>query len=136
MTRTEAREQAFIIIFEKEFNSDYSLEEIIDAAREAELFEVDDFARSLSEKTLSGIDRLDSEITSNLRNGWKISRISKVSLAILRLAVCEMLDFPDIPSSVSINEAVELTKKYAAQEDASFVNGLLASVNKRLCANV
>ncbi len=135
MTRKEAREQAFIIIFEKEFNSDYSLDEIIDAARDAELFEADEFARSLSEKTLLGMDMLDDTITANLKGGWKISRISKVSLAILRLAVCEMMNFPDIPVSVSINEAVELAKKYAAEEDYSFVNGLLASVSREMASN-
>lgn len=136
MTRKEAREQAFIIIFEKEFNGEYTLDDIIDAAREAELFEADDFAVSLSSKTLSALDRLDGMITSNLKGGWKLGRISKVSLAILRLAVCEMLDFPDIPVSVSINEAVDLAKKYAAEEDYAFVNGLLSSVSKELAANV
>ena len=136
MTRTQAREQAFIIIFEKEFNSEYSLDEIIEAARDAELFEPDSFAVALSQKTLDELERLDNEITSNLKGGWKLSRISKVALAILRLAVCEMMDFPDIPVSVSINEAVDLAKKYAAEEDYSFVNGLLASVSRSLTANV
>ena len=135
MTRKEAREQAFIIVFEKEFNSEYTLDEIIDAARDAELFEADDFARTLSEKTLTELDKLDEVIAANLKNGWKLSRISKVALAILRLAVCEMLEFPDIPVSVSINEAVELAKTYAAEEDSSFVNGLLASVSRGQTAN-
>lgn len=132
MTRKEAREQAFIMIFEKEFNSEYSLDEIIDAAKDAELFEADDFAKMLAEKTLENMDMLDEQISSKLKGGWKINRISKVSLAILRLAVCEMMHFSDIPFSVSINEAVELAKKYAAEEDSSFVNGLLASVSKGL----
>lgn len=136
MTRKEAREQAFIIIFEKEFNNEYSLEDIIAAASDAELFETDLFAQELAEKTLSQMDKLDEIISSNLKGGWKINRISKVSLAILRLAVCEMVDFSDIPVSVSINEAVELAKKYAAEEDSSFVNGLLSSVSKGLTADV
>ena len=136
MTRKEAREQAFIIIFEKEFNNEYSLDEIIDAAAESDLFVADDFARKLAEKTLAEMDMLDEKITSNLKGGWKLGRISKVSLAILRLAVCEMINFSDIPVSVSINEAVELAKKYAAEEDSSFVNGLLSSVNKGMTANV
>lgn len=135
MTRSEAREQAFILVFEKEFNCEYTLNEIIDAAKEAELFETDDFARKLSETTLENIDDLDEKIEVNLKGGWKISRISKVSLAILRLAVCEMLKFDDIPVSVSINEAVELSKKYAAEEDTAFVNGLLSSVSKSLNNN-
>ena len=128
MTRSEAREQAFILIFEKEFNSEYSLADIIEAAKDADLFEADEFACNLSEKTLGNIEMLDAKITENLKGGWKLSRISKVSLAILRLAVCEILLFDDIPVSVSVNEAVELSKKYAADEDASFVNGLLSSV--------
>ena len=108
MTRKEAREQAFIIIFEKEFNNEYSLDEIIEAAKDAELFEADDFSKSLAEKTLDTMDKLDEIIVANLKGGWKLSRISKVSLAILRLAICEITQFEDIPVSVSINEAVEL----------------------------
>ncbi len=132
MTRKEAREQAFIMVFEKEFNNEYTLDEIVDAAKDAELFDADDFAKNLAEKTLADMDKLDEIISSKLKGGWKIGRISKVSLAILRLAVCEMINFTDIPVSVSINEAVELTKTYAAEEDASFVNGLLASVSRTL----
>lgn len=135
MTRKEAREQAFIIVFEKQFNDEYSLDEIIEAARDAEVFEADEFARVLAEKTLAEMDRLDEIISSYLKGGWKINRISKVSLAILRLAVCEMTQFPDIPVSVSINEAVELAKTYAADDDSSFVNGLLASVSRGLKEN-
>ncbi len=136
MTRKEAREQAFIIIFEKEFNNEYTLDEIIEAAAESDLFTTDDFAHALAEKTLAEMDMLDEKITSHLKGGWKLSRISKVSLAILRLAICEIIHFSDIPVSVSINEAVELAKKYAAEEDSSFVNGLLSSVNKGMTADV
>ncbi len=130
MTRKEAREQAFIMIFEKEFNSEYSLDEIIETARDAELFEADDFAKGLADKTLTNLDKLDEIITSHLKEGWRISRISKVSLAILRLAICELTYFSDIPVSVTINEAVELAKTYAADKDSAFVNGLLASVSR------
>ncbi len=132
MTRKEAREQAFIIIFEKEFNSEYTLDEIVDAAKEAELFEADGFAYELAVKTFESMDKLDEIISGKLKGGWKISRISKVSLAVLRLAVCEMTQFSDIPVSVSINEAVELAKKYAAEDEFAFVNGVLASVGKSL----
>ena len=136
MTRKEAREQAFIIIFEKEFNSEYSLDEIIEAAKDAELFDADDFAINIAKETLADIENLDNTISANLKGGWRIGRISKVSLAILRLAVCEMTKFNDIPVSVSINEAVELAKKYAAEEDSAFVNGLLSSVNRGMTADV
>lgn len=134
MTRKEAREQAFIMVFEKEFNSEYSLDEIIESAKDAELFEADDFARVLADKTLETMDKLDEIITSHLKEGWRLSRISKVSLAILRLAVCEMLNFSDIPVSVTINEAIELAKTYAAEKDSAFVNGLLAAVSKDIAS--
>ncbi len=136
MTRKEAREQAFIIIFEKEFNNEYSLDEIIETAKDADLFEADEFAVNIAKETLSDIENLDNIISANLKGGWRIGRISKVSLAILRLAICEMTKFNDIPVSVSINEAVELAKKYAAEEDSSFVNGLLSSVNKGMNKDV
>lgn len=135
MTRSESREQAFILIFEKEFNAEYSIDEIIEAAKDAELFETGNFARELSSKTLEKIDELDKIIIANLKGGWKINRISKVSLAILRLAVCEITEFDDIPVSVSINEAVELSKKYASEDDSSFINGLLSSVSKSVKGN-
>lgn len=135
MTRKEAREQAFIIIFEKEFNSEYSLDEIVDAAKDADLFETDVFAKELADKTLECMDKLDEVISSNLKGGWRIGRISKVSLAILRLAICEMTYFSDIPVSVSINEAVELAKKYASEQDSRFINGLLATVGKGLTSD-
>ena len=130
MTRKEAREQAFIIIFEKEFNNEYSLDEIIEAAKDAELFDADEFAINIAKETLADIENLDSVISSNLKGGWRIGRISKVSLAILRLAICEMTKFNDIPVSVSINEAVELAKTYGGKDDASYINGVLSSVAK------
>ena len=64
--------------------------------------------------------------------GWKISRISKISLALLRVAIYEMLYQDDIPVSVSINEAVELAKKYTGVDDSAFVNGVLGAVAKEL----
>ena len=135
MKRSEAREQAFIIVFEKEFNAEASVDEISAAAKEAELFETDRFAKKLSEAVFSDIEALDNIIIENLRAGWRISRISKVALAILRMAICEMTTFDDVPVSVSINEAVELAKKYAPETDARFVNGLLSSVAKKIKAS-
>lgn len=135
MTRKEAREQAFILIFENEFNSEYTLDEMIETARESELFDTDDFAREITEKTLAQREKIDEIVSDKLRKGWTLKRISKVSLALLRLAVCEMLEFSDIPASVSISEAVELAKKYAPEEDYIFINGLLSAVNRDMTAD-
>lgn len=129
MTRREEREQAFILIFEKSFNADIEISELFKIAVDDEIISDSVFVKNLASKTWENLETIDALIQKNTK-GWKIERISKVSLAILRMAVCEMLLFEDIPVGVSINEAVELCKKYAAKEDASFVNGLLGAVSK------
>lgn len=133
MTRRQAREQAFVILFEKSFHPETELDDILEISRELNLLEVDDYASDLARKTWDKLFDIDELIEKN-SIGWRINRISKVSLAILRLAVCEMLYIPEVPVSVSINEAVELCKKYGAQEDAPFVNGILGSVAKQIDA--
>lgn len=124
MTRKEERELAFTLIFEKIFNDETSIEEIIENAMDARLIEENTFAFSLAQLTYEHIEEIDSIINQN-SVGWKLERLPKVSLAIMRLAICEILYVPSIPSGVSINEAVELAKKFASQEDASFINGIL-----------
>ena len=133
MTRHEARETAFIILFEKLFTAEESIEDIVACSRESEFFEVNDYILSVTEKAVEKEEEINSAIEKQLV-GWTLKRISKVSLAVLRLAVCEMLYFDDIPVSVSINEAVEITKKYSTDQDASFVNGVLGSVSKSVDA--
>lgn len=130
--RQESREQAFIIVFEKQFNPDCTVDELCETAKEAGLFEYDGFVSSLAGRTFESLDEIDSTIGRYLASGWKISRLSKVVLAILRLAVCEILYFDSVPYAVSINEAVELAKKYAADQDPAFVNAVLGSAVKNL----
>ena len=129
LTRREEREQAFFLIFEKEFNAETELQELYDLALETEIVSDSEFVKSLSFKVWENIENIDPVIEKHCI-GWKMNRISKVALAVLRLAVCEMLYFDDIPVGVSINEAVELCKKYASGDDKSFVNGILSSVSK------
>ena len=130
MTRRQAREEAFILIFEKEFNNN-DFDEILAAAAEARDLAPDEYVNAVFSGVSGSIAELDGIISSN-SIGWKIGRISKTSLCILRLAIYEMKYMSDIPVSVSINEAVELCKKYATENDASFVNGILSSVAKTL----
>ena len=129
LTRREEREQAFFLIFEKEFNEDTELQELYDLALETEIISESDFVKSLAFKAWENVEAIDPVIEKHCV-GWKMSRISKIALAVLRLAVCEILYFDDIPVGVSINEAVELCKKYASGEDRSFVNGILGSISK------
>ncbi len=127
MTRSEAREQAFILVFEKIFNPEISLEDMKAVAEETELFVLDGFAEKLVLAVNDNIEKVDETITSCLR-GWTLTRLPRVSLALLRLAVTEILYIDEVPDGVCANEAVELAKKYAGEEDASFINGVLGSV--------
>ena len=129
MTRREEREQAFILLFEKSFNQEIEPEELYNFAVENEAITGSEFVKSLLFKTCENVEDIDLFI-EKYAHGWKINRISKVALAVLRMAICEMKFFDDIPVGVSINEAVELCKKYAAKDDSVFVNGILGSVSK------
>lgn len=129
MTSTESREQAFILMFEKSFNADEEPEKILELALESEAIKESPFTKELFIETCNKLPVID-ELISKYSKGWSMQRISKVSLAILRLAVCEMRYFEKTPVGVSINEAVNLCKKYASEEEYSFVNGLLGSYAK------
>ena len=130
MTRKMAREEAFILIFEKAF-SDSSVEEILEIAMEVRDIVPDDYIKNVFFGVFENVEELDAMISENAV-GWKIERISKTALSVLRLSIFEILHIDDIPNAVSVNEAVELCKKYAAKEDSAFVNGLLGSVAKDL----
>ena len=131
MTRHEAREQAFAVIFEKSFNESASFQEIIDGAQECELVKINGFAGSLLNIVEENFEKVDETISESLVN-WSLQRLPKVSLAVLRLAVAEILFNDDVPVSVSVNEAVEIAKTFGSEEDASYINGVLSSIVKKI----
>ena len=131
MTRRESRELAFILVFEKSFQGDdVTIIELIENALELEIFPTNAFAENLARKVYDNLQEVDSAIDENLV-GWSAKRISRVSRAILRVAVAELL-YSDIPVGVAINEAIEITKKYATADDAAYVNGVLGAVAKKI----
>ncbi|HXF48546.1 MAG TPA: transcription antitermination factor NusB [Verrucomicrobiae bacterium] len=87
------------------------------------------FARALFEKTFTSRERLDAEIEPKLKH-WKLSRIALLDRIIMRMALAEWHFFPDIPEKVSIDEAVELAKKFSTAESGHFVNGILDAIFK------
>ena len=125
--KRKAREQAFIILFEKSFNSELTIDEILNIAVESEVIEKNKMTADIVRKAEEHIDEIDGVIEKNLK-GWSKQRISKVSLALLRMAVCEIKYFDKVPVGVSINEAVEICKVYGSDEDKGFVNGILGSI--------
>lgn len=129
MTRSEAREQAFFVLFEKIFDNEATITEIVTKAEEAELIKINSFAEKtlkIVEENAGAIDALIDEHSKQ----WSLQRLPKVSLAILRLAIGEIKFNDDVPAGVAVNEAVELAKKYGTADDASFVNGLLGTIIK------
>ena len=125
LSRSEAREQAFMLIFSKTFD-----DEPLEATLEdnAEIFEggVCDYAQAVASGLEDKQDEIDADIAQFLKKGWTLKRISRPSLAILRLAFYEIKYLDSIPDSVSVNEAVELAKKYTIDE-SGFVNGILGA---------
>lgn len=131
MTRAQEREQAFLLIFERAFNMDTDADDIVGYAVEARLLEPSVFSVSLFKQTYEKLPEIDAVI-EKYAIGWKIERLSKVTLSVLRLAICEILFVDSIPQKVSANEAVELAKKYATADDAAFINGILGSFIRSL----
>lgn len=129
MTRHEAREQAFMVLFEKTFDDELTISEIVSNAEESELLKINGFAKKLLTAVEENYDAID-EIIEKSSQSWSVLRLPKVSLAILRLAVGEIKFVDDVPNGVAVNEAVEIAKKYGTSEDASFINGVLGAVTR------
>ena len=129
MTRREAREQAFMVLFEKIFDDESTISEIVEIAKENELIKINNFAEALLKAVEDNFDEVDSVIEANLQD-WTLSRLPKVSLAVLRLAVAEIKYVDEVPNGVAVNEAVELAKKYGTSVGAAFINGVLGAVAK------
>lgn len=130
MTRREIREHIFLMLFRKDFHEANELNEQMELyISELEKPSLEEYAyltsrfQAIVEK-LGEIDAILSEAAS----GWKLNRMSKVDLTILRLAVFEMRFDDDVPVKVAINEAVEIAKIFGGDESPSFINGVLAKL--------
>lgn len=130
ISRYKKREQAVLLSFERLF-SDTDIDEIADNIIDSRNEYYSDYAIEIAKAIEYNLTVIDEIISSHLSKGWKISRISRISLAILRVAVYEMKFVDEVPVSVAINEAVELAKKYSV-DDASFINGVLGAIAKEL----
>ena len=133
MNRREAREEAFKLVFQITAQRD-CYPEVVDrfAEENAALKKTDKkqykYIVSAANSVFEKVDELDEIIAAHLSADWKVERLSKMSLAILRLAVYEIKYVEDIPDSVSVNEAVELAKVYATDDARAFIFGVLAGV--------
>ena len=133
MSRHEARDAAFKLVFEIPFhgcNYKDRIEFFIENL-EVKLSEPDKkYVKNAVEACFENLEFIDEKINPLLKK-WTLTRIPKVSLSVLRLAVTEMLYFDDIPFQVSINEAIELAKQYGDDDSPAFVNGVLDKIAKQ-----
>jgi N utilization substance protein B len=127
MTRREARELAFTLLFEMTFDAEKEPMLLYLQEMEARGFEENEYVKTVVVGSHEKREEIDALI-EKYSNGWKVKRISRVSLAIMRLCIFEMLYMPYIPYNVSINEAVELCKTYNDEKAPAFVNGILNTV--------
>ena len=130
MSRREIREQIFKMLFRVEFHDETEYEEQLNMfMEESGLLEESDqkYMEEKFEEIIARLDEIDQLINEKAK-GWKTSRMGKVDLSLIRLAVYELKYEDDIPIGVAINEAVELAKKYGTDDSAAFVNGVLAKI--------
>ena len=132
MNRSAMRENAFKLVYSLEIQQEENLEEQIDLFFESI---TDEETKKYIKDVILGIKKEENNIQNyieqNLKSDWKLNRISKMDLSILKVAIYE-IKYNQIPYKVAINEAVELAKKYGEDKSKNFVNGILASIVKEM----
>ncbi|HAA2344791.1 TPA_asm: N utilization substance protein B [Listeria monocytogenes] len=123
MKRREAREKALQALFQIELN-EMSLDQAIKNIMEDEQ---DDYMEKLVEDVMANKAEIDAIIEPNLDN-WRMDRLSKVDLSLLRLSVYEIKYLDDVPNRVSLNESIEIAKIYSDEKSSKFINGVLANI--------
>ena len=132
MKRSEAREMMMQVFFQMEAHKEYNVgekEKLFKAYKDWK--KQSEYVENIFEKFVENREKIDTTIEES-SNNWKINRMGKVDLAILRVAVAELLYAEDIPTSVTINEAVNLAKTFGADDSGKFINGILGTVAKQL----
>lgn len=129
MNRKQARENTFLLLFEHLCRMDETPQQLYTTATTERELESDDYVRDVFFGTCAHEEEIVATIERNLI-GWKAARVGMVTMALCRLGTYEILFREDIPPKVSINEAIELSKKYDDEKNYVFVNGVLNAVAK------
>lgn len=130
MTKRQCRENAYLILFEASLRDD-SLDELYAIAEEVEEITVDDRVKTLVEGVLSHAEELDGIIASFSKKR-AVSRIPRINLILLRMAIFEIRYKPETPVNVAVSEAINIAQKYTYQEDTAFINGVLGAYTRSL----
>jgi len=130
MNRKLTREEVMKLFYEMDMNDDFSIERSERYLNNIENMKIDTtYFRHTSLSFVENLKSIDNLI-NQYSTDWKINRIAKIDIAIIRLAITEMLYDDGIPISVSINEAIELCKKYSNEDSHKFINGILGNINR------
>ncbi len=124
VTRRESRQTAINLLFEHSFDYSRTAEEVMASAAEDREEVIDDFARELFLRADANLGDINEKI-QRCADNWRIDRIDRVSLSILRLAGCEIDYFPEIPVEITVNEALELARYFGEEDSVGFINGVL-----------
>lgn len=145
LSRHKIRQKAVQALFPLDVNQVLEKKDAINAVLELEYAEIVDenqehFVPAYLDFLVTGVcenkDELDEKIKNHLRKGWRIERLSKMDLIILRIGLFEMLYVEDVPNKVALNEAIELTKTFSDEQSRKFVNGILSAVNAEIEASL
>ena len=133
MDRSLAREIAMKMLYAASLGGEESMSEVLEQSEQTDTLSGADktFVETLTAGVTAHQAELD-EVIGRYAQGWALNRLGKVDLTILRMAVYELLHMPEVPVGATINEAVELAKKYAEDKSSGFINGILGSVARDL----
>ncbi|MBR7142981.1 MAG: transcription antitermination factor NusB [Clostridia bacterium] len=128
MNRYDAREYALSLLFASDFHPQTPYDQLYEDMTQDEILQADAYIADVASHYAEYASRIDELIGKYMKPGWTLERISGVSRAVIRLALYEILAVDSLPAAVSVNEAVELAKKYDGEEAPAFVNGILGSI--------
>ncbi len=130
MNRKLTREELMKLFYEMDMNEDFTIERANRYLSSIENLKIDiKYFKNNSKNFIENYKEIDNLI-NQYSSDWKINRIAKIDIAIMRLAITEMRYDEGIPVSVSINEAIELCKKYSSEDSHKFINGILGNINR------
>jgi N utilization substance protein B len=125
--RRIVREKVLQLLYAYEMNKDISKQLSNEVLSDVNDKSDKEFAQEMIKKVLANVATLDERIASRVTN-WEMSRIALIDKILLRMGICEILFFPDIPPKVSINESIEIAKDYSTASSSKFINGILDAI--------
>jgi N utilization substance protein B len=130
MNRKLTREELMKLLYQMDMNDEFTLERAEKYLSTIDNLKIDkEYYDKTSRNFIENIDKVN-DLIKEYSSEWKLNRIAKIDIAIMRLAITEMKYDEDIPVSVSINEAIELCKKYSSDDSHKFINGILGNINR------